>query len=227
MERTAIQEKLFVLQDTTYQRFQQRLLPTLLPQTVIGVRTPLLRSLAKELYGTAEAESFMQHLPHSYFEENNLHAFLIERIKDFDAAILAVDAFLPYVDNWATTDSMRVKVLSTNIPALYKKINEWVLTEKTYTVRFGIGMLLQFFLDEHFTNESICLVSNIRSDEYYVKMMIAWYFSTALAKRYNEALPFIERKTLDKWTHNKAIQKAVESYRVPGEHKVYLRSLKY
>lgn len=169
----------------------------------------------------------MQHLPHSYFEENNLHAFLIERIKDFDAAILAVDAFLPYVDNWATTDSMRVKVLSTNIPALYKKINEWVLTEKTYTMRFGIGMLLQFFLDEHFTNESICLVSNIRSDEYYVKMMIAWYFSTALAKRYNEALPFIERKTLDKWTHNKAIQKAVESYRVPGEHKVYLRSLKY
>lgn len=226
MKRTAIQEKLFALQDTTYQRFQQRLLPTVQADLIIGVRTPTVRSFAKELFGTAEAEKFMQELPHTFFEENNLHAFLIERIKDFDSAVDAIDRFLPYVDNWATCDSMSPKALSKNIPALYKKIQEWVESEKTYTIRFGIEMLLTFFLDEHFGIESLELVSAIRSDEYYVNMMIAWYFATALAKQYDASLPFIEQKKLDAWTHNKTIQKAIESYRVSDEHKSYLRSLK-
>ena len=226
MKRTAIQEKLFDLQDTTYQRFQQRLLPTLAPDRIIGVRTPAVRSLAKEIFGTPEAEEFMLELPHTFFEENNLHAFLIERIKDFDSAVHAIDIFLPYVDNWATCDSMSPKVLSKNIPALYKKIHEWIASEKTYTIRFGIEMLLTFFLGEHFGIESLELVSAIRSDEYYVNMMIAWYFATALAKQYDASLPFIEQKKLDKWTHNKTIQKAIESYRVSDERKLYLRSLK-
>lgn len=226
MKRTAIQEKLFALQDTTYQRFQQRLIPTLAPESIIGVRTPAVRSLAKEIFGTPEAEKFMQELPHTFFEENNLHAFLIERIKDFDSAVNAIDTFLPYIDNWATCDSMSPKALSKNIPALYKKIQEWVESEKTYTIRFGIEMLLTFFLDEHFGIESLELVSAIRSDEYYVNMMIAWYFATALAKQYDASLPFIEQRKLDAWTHNKTIQKAIESYRVPDERKSYLRSLK-
>lgn len=217
---------MFDLQDTTYQRFQQRLIPTVQSDLIIGVRTPAVRSLAKELFGTPEAEEFMQTLPHTFFEENNLHAFLIERIKDFDSAVNAIDRFLPYVDNWATCDSMSPKVLSKNIPALYKKIQEWVESEKTYTIRFGIEMLLTFFLGEHFKSESLDLVSAIRSDEYYVNMMIAWYFATALAKQYDASLPFIEQRKLDAWTHNKTIQKAVESYRVPDEHKSYLRTLK-
>lgn len=226
MKRTAIQEKLFALQDTTYQRFQQRLIPTLTPDRIIGVRTPAVRSFAKEIFGTPEAEKFMLELPHTFFEENNLHAFLIERIKDFDSAVDAIDRFLPYVDNWATCDSMSPKALSKNIPALYKKIQKWVESEKTYTIRFGIEMLLTFFLGEHFKNESLDLVSAIRSEEYYVNMMIAWYFATALAKQYDASLPFIEQKKLDKWTHNKTIQKAIESYRVSDERKSYLRSLK-
>ena len=217
---------MFALQDTTYQRFQQRLIPTLAPESIIGVRTPAVRSLAKEIFGTPEAEKFMQELPHTFFEENNLHAFLIERIKDFDSAVNAIDTFLPYIDNWATCDSMSPKALSKNIPALYKKIQEWVESEKTYTIRFGIEMLLTFFLDEHFGIESLELVSAIRSDEYYVNMMIAWYFATALAKQYDASLPFIEQRKLDAWTHNKTIQKAIESYRVPDERKSYLRSLK-
>ena len=217
---------MFDLQDTTYQRFQQRLIPTLAPESIIGVRTPAVRSLAKELFGTPEAEKFMQTLPHVYLEENNLHAFLIERIKDFDSAVNAIDRFLPYVDNWATCDSMSPKALSKNIPALYKKIQEWVESEKTYTIRFGIEMLLTFFLGEHFKSESLELVSAIRSDEYYVNMMIAWYFATALAKQYDASIPFIEQRKLDAWTHNKTIQKAIESYRVPDERKSYLRSLK-
>ena len=217
---------MFALQDTTYQRFQQRLIPSVQADLIIGVRTPAVRSLAKEIFGTAEAEKFMLEIPHVYLEENNLHAFLIERIKDFDSAVNAIDSFLPYVDNWATCDSMSPKALSKNIPALYKKIQEWVESEKTYTIRFGIEMLLTFFLDEHFGIESLELVSAIRSDEYYVNMMIAWYFATALAKQYDASLPFIEQKKLDAWTHNKTIQKAVESYRVPDERKSYLRSLK-
>ena len=214
------------MQDVSYRRFQQKLLPTLPSETIIGIRTPALRSFAKEFAKTPDAKKFIKNRPHVYYEENNVHAFIIETIADFDDTVAALDAFLPYVDNWATCDSMSPKALEKNIPALYKKIREWIASGKTYTVRFGIGMLMRFFLDEHFTLSSAALVSKIRSDEYYINMMIAWYFATALAKQYDAALPFIEKKKLSAWTHNKTIQKAIESYRIPDDRKKYLRGLK-
>jgi len=214
------------MQDMSYRRFQQKLLPTVSSETIIGIRTPVLRSFAKEFAKTPDAKKFIKKLPHVYYEENNVHAFIIETIADFDTAVAALDAFLPYVDNWATCDSMSPKALEKNISALYKKIREWIASGKTYTVRFGIGMLMRFFLDEHFTLSSASLVSKIRSGEYYINMMIAWYFATALAKQYDAVLPFIEKKKLDTWTHNKTIQKAIESYRISDECKNYLRGLK-
>ena len=226
MMKTALQKKLFAMQDAVYRRFQQKLLPTLPGETIIGIRTPALRSFAKEFAKTPDAKKFIKNLPHVYYEENNVHAFIIETIADFDDAVAALDEFLPYVDNWATCDSMSPKALEKNIPALYKKAQEWIASGKTYTVRFGIGILMRFFLDERFTLSSAALVSKIRSDEYYINMMVAWYFATALAKQYDAALPFIEKKKLDVWTHNKTIQKAIESYRVPDDRKKYLRSLK-
>ncbi|MDR9858217.1 DNA alkylation repair protein [Treponema socranskii] len=226
MIKTALQKRLFEMQDMSYRRFQQKLLPTVSRETIIGIRTPVLRSFAKEFAKTPDAKKFIKKLPHVYYEENNVHAFIIETIADFDTAVAALDAFLPYVDNWATCDSMSPKALEKNIPALYKKIREWIASSKTYTVRFGIGMLMRFFLDEHFTLSSASLVSKIRSGEYYINMMIAWYFATALAKQYDAVLPFIEKKKLDTWTHNKTIQKAIESYRISDECKNYLRGLK-
>ena len=214
------------MQDVSYRRFQQKLLPTLPGKMIIGIRTPALRSFAKEFAKMPDAKKFIKNLPHVYYEENNVHAFIIETIADFDDTVAALDAFLPYVDNWATCDSMSPKALEKNIPALYKKIREWIASNKTYTVRFGIGMLMRFFLGKHFTLSSASLVSKIRSDEYYINMMIAWYFATALAKQYDAALPFIEKKKLDAWTHNKTIQKAIESYRIPDDRKKYLRGLK-
>ena len=226
MAKTALQKKLFEMQDVSYRRFQQKLLPTLPGKMIIGIRTPALRSFAKEFAKMPDAKKFIKNLPHVYYEENNVHAFIIETIADFDDTVAALDAFLPYVDNWATCDSMSPKALEKNIPALYKKIREWIASNKTYTVRFGIGMLMRFFLGKHFTLSSASLVSKIRSDEYYINMMIAWYFATALAKQYDAALPFIEKKKLDAWTHNKTIQKAIESYRIPDDRKKYLRGLK-
>ena len=226
MTKTALQKKLFSMQDMSYRQFQQKLLPTLPSETIIGIRTPALRSFAKEFAKTPDAKKFIKNLPHVYYEENNVHAFIIETIADFDDAVAALDDFLPYVDNWATCDSMSPKALEKNIPALYKKAQEWMASKKTYTVRFGIGMLMRFFLDKHFTLSSASLVSKIRSDEYYINMMIAWYFATALAKQYDAALPFIEKKKLSAWTHNKTIQKAIESYRIPDDRKKYLRGLK-
>ena len=223
---TALQKKLFSMRDEGYRRFQQKLLPTLPSETIIGIRTPALRSFAKDFAKTSDAKGFIKKLPHVYYEENNVHAFIIETIADFDDAVAALDDFLPYVDNWSTCDSMSPKALEKNIPALYKKVQEWIASGKTYTVRFGIGILMRFFLDERFMLSSATLVSKIRSDEYYINMMIAWYFATALAKQYDAALPFIEKKKLDVWTHNKTIQKAIESYRVPDDRKKYLRSLK-
>ena len=214
------------MRDEVYRRFQQKLLPTLPSETIIGIRTPALRSFAKDFAKTSDAKEFIKKLPHVYYEENNVHAFIIETIADFDDAVAALDDFLPYVDNWATCDSMSPKALEKNIPALYKKAQEWIASGETYTVRFGIGILMRFFLDERFTLSSATLVSKIRSDEYYINMMVAWYFATALAKQYDAALPFIEKKKLDVWTHNKTIQKAIESYRVPDDRKKYLRSLK-
>ena len=229
-----IEKQLFALQDKKYQLFQCKLMPTISAKKIIGIRTPVLRTFAKKIVGTPEAAQFIQHLPHTYYEENNLHAFLIEQIKDFDTAIQAVEEFLPYVDNWATCDSFKPRAFKNNSSsqgtslqvALYKKCEEWIASKETYTVRFGIEMLMNYFLDEHFTQESIRLVSRVRSNEYYVNMMIAWYFATALAKQYESAVIFLEKNKLDVWTHNKSIQKAIESFRVTNEHKTYLRSLK-
>lgn len=222
----AIREKLFALQDAKYRDFQCRLIPTADPATVIGVRTPDLRRLAREVSKTPDAAAFLKILPHKYFEENNLHAFLIEQIKYYGQTVAALDAFLPYVDNWATCDQMQPKVFKKHLPELQEKIKEWVSSGHTYTVRFGVNMLMGHYLDEHFDPAYLRLVADIRSEEYYVNMMIAWFFATALAKQYEAALPFIERRCLDTWTHNKAIQKAIESCRISDEQKAYLRTLK-
>ena len=223
---SAITERLFALADEGYRQFQMPLIPTVEPARVIGVRTPVVRKLAKELVGTAEAAAFLRDLPHTYYEENNLHAFLVEQIKDYDICIAAIDAFLPYVDNWSTCDGWSPKVLKKHPEALLSKIREWMASHAPYMVRFGIGMLQRHFLDERFQTTYLDWVAAIDREEYYVRMMVAWYFATALAKQYEAALPYIEQGRLPHWTHNKAIQKAVESYRVSDEHKTYLKTLK-
>lgn len=223
---TAIQKELYALQDTDYKEFQTKLMPTVDPDTVIGVRIPLLRKMANELWKDGRAEDFLQSLPHETYEENNLHGYLIEKIRDFDEAVAAVEAFLPYVNNWATCDTMSPKVFGKYPDRLYEKIKEWIASGETYTVRFGLGMLMRWFLDENFTPEVPSLAASVHSEEYYVNMMIAWFFATALAKQYDAILPYIEEKRLVPWTHNKAIQKAVESFRITPEQKVYLKTLK-
>lgn len=223
---SAITERLFALADEGYRQFQMPLISTVEPARVIGVRTPVLRKLAKELAGTAEAAAFLRDLPHTYYEENNLHAFLVEQIKDYDACIAAIDAFLPHVDNWSTCDGWSPKVLKKHPEELLRKIREWMASHAPYTVRFGIGMLQRHFLDERFDAAYLDWVAAIDREEYYVRMMVAWYFATALAKQYEAALPYIEDGRLPLWTHNKALQKAVESYRVSDEHKTYLKTLK-
>ena len=221
-----VQARLFALQDTEYRDFQCRLIPNVAPNTVIGVRTPELRKFAKDFAKEPEAAEFLRILPHRYFEENNLHGFLIERMKDYDRVIAALDAFLPFVDNWATCDQLRPGVFAKRPPQLREQIQIWMASGHTYTVRFGIEMLMCLYLDDAFLPEYLDWVAAIRSDEYYVNMMTAWFFATALAKQYDAALPYIEERRLAPWTHNKAIQKAVESYRIADAQKAYLRSLK-
>lgn len=221
-----VQSHLFSHQDLKYRDFQCKLMPTVNPDTVIGVRTPELRKFSKELEKMPEAVEFLKSLPHKYYEENNLHGFLVERIKDYYTCISAVEEFLPYIDNWATCDLMSPKVFKKHIPELLEKIIVWLGSDRTYTIRFAIGMLMSFYLDSEFKPEYLELVAAIRSEEYYVNMMIAWYFATALAKQYDAALPYIEEQRLDKWTHNKTIQKAIESYRITEEQKAYLRTKK-
>ncbi|HBT65331.1 MAG TPA: DNA alkylation repair protein [Ruminococcaceae bacterium] len=220
-----LQKRLFELQDLKYRDFQCRLMPTVDSETVIGVRTPELRKLARE-YAKNPDIDFLKTLPHRYYEENNLHGFLIETIRDYDGVISALDAFLPYVNNWATCDLMRPKVFKKHLPELLEKIREWLQSDHTYTIRFGIKMLMCFYLDEQFKPEYLALVAGVKSQEYYVNMMIAWYFATALAKQYDTALPYIQLGCLGAWTHNKTIQKAIESYRITDQQKVFLRTLK-
>ena len=222
----SIRETLFSLREEKFAAFQARLIPNVAPERIIGVRTPALRKLAKTLRGSGEAEEFLKALPHDFFEENNLHAFLLCEMKDFDACVQAVEDFLPYVDNWATCDQMSPGVFRKNKQALLPYIRCWIASERCYTRRFGTGMLMSHFLDEDFREEYLRLVSDERSEEYYVNMMIAWYFATALAKQYEAALPYLENRRLDPWVHNKTIQKAVESFRVSDEHKACLRALK-
>ena len=224
---TDIQTALFALRDPAYQAFQSKLIPTIDPQTVIGVRMPALRKLAREIAGTPVAGGFLQELPHRYYEENNLHGLLISAIPDYDGAVAALETFLPYVDNWATCDLLSPKAFRKHPPELRKQIRRWVEDAHTYTVRFGLGMLMSFYLDEGFQMEDLDLAAGVRREEYYVKMMAAWYFATALAKQYDAALPYLRQRRLDRWTHNKTIQKAVESYRITPEQKDELRSLRW
>lgn len=221
-----IREELFRLQDTKYRDFQGKLIPTVAPDTVIGVRTPELRKYAKELLKREDIADFLNDLPHKYFDENQLHAFIISGMKDYDACVNEVQRFLPFVDNWATCDQMSPKVFKKHKKDLLEEINNWLNSGETYIIRFAVGMLMEHFLDEDFDKSYPEMVSKIRSDEYYVNMMTAWYFATALAKQYESILPYIEDKKLDVWTHNKAIQKSVESYRITPEQKEYLKTLK-
>ncbi|MBQ9506816.1 MAG: DNA alkylation repair protein [Clostridia bacterium] len=214
------------MRDETYAAFQRKLLPTVPPDAVIGVRTPQLRALAKQMLKNGAAEGFLSELPHAYFDENQLHAFILSEMKDFDVCITAVEAFLPYIDNWATCDQLSPKAFKKFPERLLPFIDVWLASDKTYTVRFGVGMLMQHFLDERFSPEYPEKVAAVSSDEYYINMMIAWYFATALAKQYKSVLPFIEKRVLPAWTHNKAIQKARESLRITPEQKEYLNSLK-
>lgn len=223
---TELQTKLFSMADEKYRDFQSKLMPTVPKEKIIGIRTPLLRKFAKNFSKNPEAKIFLSELPHEFYEENNLHAFLLEYISDFDECAGAVTEFLPFVDNWATCDSMSPKVFGKNKEKLPGYIEKWLSAGDTYSVRFGIKMLMEHFLGEDFDIAYPEKVAEIESEEYYIRMMQAWYFATALAKQYDAALPFIRERKLEKWTHNKAIQKAVESYRITDEQKAYLKTLK-
>ncbi len=221
-----IREKLFALQDIEYRDFQAKLIPTVDGSRMIGVRTPDLRKLAKARKGSAEAEAFLATLPHAYFDEDQLHAFLISEEKDFGKCLQKTEAFLPYIDNWATCDQLSPGVFRKHTEELLPFIRKWITSEKTYTIRFGIGMLMQHYLDAYFDPVYPEMIAKIRSSEYYVNMMTAWYFATALAKQYDAVISYIEKECLDVWTHNKAIQKCVESRRISPEQKEYLKTLK-
>lgn len=222
----AIQDKLYALQDTKYRDFQGKLIPTIDPKTIIGVRTPDLRTLAKELAKKEDIGTFLDALPHTYFDENQLHAFILSELKDYGQCIERIKEFLPYIDNWATCDQLSPKAFKKHKTELLKEIKNWLKSDKTYTVRFAVGMLMQHYLDDDFNSAFPKLVAAIKSDEYYINMMRAWYFATALAKQYDAIIPYIEQKKLDPWTHNKAIQKAVESYRIKAEQKEYLKTFR-
>ena len=221
-----IRKELKKLQDKGYREMQVTIIPTLEADSIIGVRTPALRQLAKEYAKREDISEFLSDLPHKFFEENQLHAFILSGMKDAESCIRLVDEFLPYVDNWATCDQMSPKVFKKHKQLLLEYVDKWIRSDHTYVKRFAIGMLMEHFLDEDFKTSYLTKVSKIRSEEYYVNMMIAWYFATALAKQYEDTLPFIEKQKLDKWTHNKSIQKAVESYRITPEQKEYLKTLK-
>ena len=225
-KKNEIVQHLFALQDEKYRDFQGNLTPTVEKGMMIGVRTPLLRDYAKSLAGTETAEAFMQDLPHTYFEENQLHAFLIERIRDYPKCLAAVERFLPYVANWATADQMNPKVFAKHLDEMDEKAFAWMESKHTYTVRYGIRILMSYYLEDAFDLKYPERIAQIRSEEYYIRMMVAWYFATALAKQYDAILPFLTEHRLDEWTHAKAIQKAVESYRINDEQKAFLRTLR-
>ena len=225
-EWTEIQKRLLAMQDTGYRAFQSSLMPSVDPARVIGVRTPQLRSYAKQIAGTPMANDFLECLPHSYYEEDQLHAFLIEQIRDFDEAVAALDRFLPFVDNWATCDGMSPKVLGMHTDRLLPHAYRWMESEHCYTCRYGIGMLMRYFLADGFSEEYPRRVAEIKRDEYYVNIMIAWYFATAVAFQYEEILPYITHRRLSPWIHQKTIQKAVESRRLTDSQKQFLKSLR-
>ncbi len=221
-----LQTRLFELQDLKYRDFHSKLLPGIDKETIIGIRTPVLRKFAKQFAQTAEVKEFLGGLPHTYYEENNLHMMLISGMKDYETCLAEVERFLPYINNWATCDLPMPKCFAKNKEALFPVVKQWLASSHTYTMRYGIGVLMNFYLDNDFKPEYIKLVSKVQSDEYYVNMMIAWYLATALAKQWEAAIPYLEQHKLSPWVHRKTIQKAVESYRITDEQKVYLKGLR-
>ena len=226
MTKSDIQKTLFSMQDKKYAAFQAKLTPNLTLEDFIGVRTPDLKKFAKQLYKEGNYQEFLNDLPHKYFDENQLHAFIIAEIKDYDTCIKEVNNFLPYVNNWATCDQLSPKSFKKNKDKLLKEIKVWIKSKETYTVRFAIGNLMRHYLEEDYDVKYPEMVSKVKSDEYYINMMIAWYFATALAKQYDSVLPYVTGNKLDVWTHNKTIQKAVESDRITPQQKDYLKSFK-
>ena len=222
----SVYERLTKFSDIKYKEFQSKLVPNISKETILGVKTPNMRNIAREIKGTKEAEDFLNDLPHKYYEENLVHFFLISMIKDFSECVKEVNRFLPYVDCWPVSDQASPKVFTKNHEKLLPYIKEWISSSHIYTARFGIRMLMNEFLGDDFKEEYLALVSRKEGDDYYLKMMIAWYFATALAKKYDEAIVYFEKHLLDDWVHKKAIQKAVESYRVSDEHKEYLKTLR-
>lgn len=221
-----IRARLLEMQDPGYQNFQQKLLPNIPPEKVIGVRIPALRALARELAGTAAAADFLACLPHEYYEENNLHGFLLERISDYDTALAKVEAFLPCIDNWATCDTISPRVFAKNTDRLLEPVRRWIASDQTYTIRYGLGMLMRYYLDQQFRPEYLAWAGSVTSEEYYVQMMVAWYFATALAKQPRAAWPWVAEPRLSPWVRAKAVQKALESRRITPEQKQALRALR-
>lgn len=223
---TDLQQQLFALQDKTYREFHSKLMPDTDKETVIGIRIPVLGKFAREFDRRPEAREFLQQLPHQYYEENNLHMMLIIAEKDYEKCLAEVERFVPYIDNWATCDMPAPKCFAKHKQELLPKVEEWIASEETYTIRYGIDLLMALYLDEDFRPEYLELAASVTSEEYYVKMVIAWYFATALAKQWDSTIPYIEQRRLSDWVHRKTIQKAVESYRITKEQKDYLRTLK-
>ena len=221
-----ITKRLFELQDEKYADFQAKLTPGIPRESFIGVRVPQVRTLAKSYYKDLESADFLQELPHQYYDENMLHGLVLSEMKDFEACVKAVDAFLPYVDNWAVCDIMSPKVFRKHKEELLPVIKRWAASDQVYTCRFGIEMLMSHYLDQDYKPEYLEIVAAVRSEEYYVNMMIAWFFATALAKQWDTVIPYIEENRLEPWVHNKTIQKARESYRITPEQKEYLKGLK-
>ena len=225
-ELTKLQKQLFELQDLKYRDFHSKLMPETDKETVIGIRTPVLRKFAKEFAGTSEAEAFLRQLPHRYYEENNLHMMLITGIKDYEKCMEEIQRFLPCIDNWATCDYPAPKCFARHKDQVLEEAKRWISSGETYVIRYGIGMLMRLFLDEDFSSEYLEMAAAVQSQAYYVNMMIAWYFATALAKQWDATVPYIEQHKLSDWVHRKTVQKAVESYRITPEQKEYLKGFR-
>ena len=221
-----LKARLNEVKDGKYKEFQAKLVPNINPDSILGIRTPDMRKIAKEVFETNDYDSFLNELPHKYYEENLIHFFVISMIKDFDKCIKEVERFLPYVDCWPVSDQATPKSFRKNHDKLLSYIKKWLKSKHIYTARFGIRMLMNEYLGDDFKKEYLDLVASVKGDDYYLKMMVAWFFATALAKKYDETIPYFEDHKLSEWVHKKAIQKAIESYRVSDEHKKYLRSLK-
>lgn len=221
-----VYERLIKYQDEKYREFQSVLVPNVNKNLIIGVRSPIMRKISKEVFGTEEANAFLKDIPHHYYEENIMHMFLVSSIKDFDECIKELETFFPYIDCWPVCDQSSPKVFKKNHKRLISCVKKWIASNHVYTVRYGVRILMNEFLDDDFSEEYLELVSKIRGEDYYLKMMIAWYFATALAKQYDATIKYIEKRKLDEWIHKKTIQKAVESFRVTDEHKKYLKKFR-